>query len=310
MWKGKTRGGAFGYLFFIYLIRYAGVTAAYAFLCLVVPYFIPFAPKATASIWFYGRRILKYNPIRCVGLLFRNYYRLGQILIDKVAISNGFTKKYQFKFGNYKEFLDILNGDKGVVMIGAHVGNWEIGAPFFDDYGKKINIVMYDAEHRKIKEILEKNGVEKNYKFIPVNEDDLTHVFKITEALAQKEYVCFQGDRFVNTDKLLSCSFMGKEAYFPAGPFLLAARMKVPVVFYFAMREPKRTYHFHFIVAEEVKRTKDKKPEQMLLEQYTTTLEKIMKQYPEQWFNYYRFWDSLSPTLSKVEGEIPCGENL
>ena len=32
-------------------------------------------------------------------------------------------------------------------MIGAHVGNWEIGAPFFDEYGKKINIVMFDAEH-------------------------------------------------------------------------------------------------------------------------------------------------------------------
>ena len=41
-------------------------------------------------------------------------------------------------------------------MIGAHVGNWEIGAPFFDEYGKKINIVMFDAEHKRIKEILEK----------------------------------------------------------------------------------------------------------------------------------------------------------
>ena len=60
-------------------------------------------------------------------------------------------------------------------MIGAHVGNWEIGVPFVDDYGKKINIVMYDAEHRRIKEILEKNGQDKEFKIIPVNEDPCLH---------------------------------------------------------------------------------------------------------------------------------------
>ena len=45
-WKGKTRGGTFGYMFFIYMIRCLGITAAYGFLALVVLYFIPFAPKA------------------------------------------------------------------------------------------------------------------------------------------------------------------------------------------------------------------------------------------------------------------------
>ena len=50
-WKGKTRGGTFGYMFFIYMIRCLGITAAYGFLSLVVLYFIPFAPKATASTW-------------------------------------------------------------------------------------------------------------------------------------------------------------------------------------------------------------------------------------------------------------------
>jgi len=48
-WKGKTRGGIFGYMFFIYMIRCLGITAAYGFLALVVLYFIPFAPKATGN---------------------------------------------------------------------------------------------------------------------------------------------------------------------------------------------------------------------------------------------------------------------
>lgn len=85
---------------------------------------------------------------------------------------------------------------------------------------------------------------------------------------------------------------MGQEASFPIGPFLLATRMKVPVVFYFAMREVKQTYHFHFIPAESVARSKEKRAEQLLLEQYVNALEKIIGQYPEQWFNYYPFWKS------------------
>ena len=100
-------------------------------------------------------------------------------------------------------------------------------------FGKKINIVMFDAEHERIKEILEKNASTRDYKIIPVNEDSLTHVFRITEALDRREYVCFQGDRYLNKEKLLTTSFMGKEAKFPMGPFLLASKLKVPVVFYF-----------------------------------------------------------------------------
>lgn len=289
-WKGKTRGGTFGYLFFIGMIKHLGITAAYGFLCLVVVYFIPFAPKATRSVWQYARRILKYNVLCSVGMLFRNYYRLGQILIDKVAITSGMAGKYKFEFDQYKEFLHILDSNQGAIMIGAHVGNWETGAPFFDKYGKKMNIVIYDAEHRRIKEMLEKNGMEKDYKFIPVNEDNLTHVFKITEALDRKEYVCFQGDRYVGSERTIRIPFMGREAAFPSGPFMLAARMKVPVVFYFAMREPGRKYHFHFIPARPIERNKKQRPEQMLLEQYVEALEQIVKQYPEQWFNYYPFW--------------------
>lgn len=290
-WKGKTRGGSFGYLFFILLIKGLGVRAAYAFLCLVVVYFIPFAPKATRSTWQYARRVLHYGWIRSVCLLFLNYYRLGQTLIDKVAIGAGMTKSYRFDFGSgYKAFLEVLNGTQGVVMIGAHVGNWEIGAPFFDEYGKKMNIVMFDAEYQKIKELLEKNTNARNYKVIPVNEDNLTHVFRIKDALDRQEYVCFQGDRYVEGSQVLRMDFLGKEASFPSGPYLLASRLGVPVVFYFAMREKGMRYRFDFVLAHPVKRSKETKPEQELLRQYVAALEPIIRQSPEQWFNYYDFW--------------------
>lgn len=103
-WKGKTRGGTFGYMFFIYMIRCLGITAAYGFLALVVLYFIPFAPKATGNTWSYARNRLKYGRLKSVALLLKNYYRLGQILIDKVAIGNGMTGKYHSSLRTIRHF--------------------------------------------------------------------------------------------------------------------------------------------------------------------------------------------------------------
>lgn len=291
-WKGKSRGGVFGYTFFIALIRYIGIRPAYAFLCLIVPYFIPFAPKATRATWSYARRVRGFGRCKSIGLLFRNYYRLGQTLIDKIAISNGMQRNFRFRFDNYEPFLNILDkGDTGVVLIGAHIGNWEIGTPFFDKYERKINIVMFDGEYQRIKDILARHTTMRDYKIIPVNEDSLQHVFRITEALGNNEYVCFQGDRFVNQDKVLYADLLGQRAAFPAGPFLLASRLKVPVVFYFAMRESHRTYRFHFTPTGPVKRSAGIKPEQVLLHQYIGSLEQMLSEYPEQWFNYYPFWE-------------------
>lgn len=57
-WSGRSRGGGFGYNFFILLMKVAGIRSAYAFLSLVVVYFIPFAPaprgpygSITAASW-------------------------------------------------------------------------------------------------------------------------------------------------------------------------------------------------------------------------------------------------------------------
>lgn len=291
-WKGKTRGGTWGYGFFIYLIKHLGIAVAYRFLYFVAGYFIIFARKPSASIRLFARKGLKLSRWQAWKLSCRNFYRLGQILIDKTAILNGMGDKYSFEFDGYDEFINILNADCSVVMIGAHTGNWETGVPFFDHYGKKINIVMYDAEYRSIKQLLDENKIiDCDYKVIPVNNDSLAHVFLIDQAIHNHEYVCFQGDRYVNEDKLLYADFLGHRAAFPAGPFLLASRMETPVVFYFAMREKERKYRFHFTVLSPPKRSKGIRAEEHLLKRYVAALETIIRKYPEQWFNYYNFWD-------------------
>ncbi len=280
-WSGKSRGGAFGHRFFVFLISRIGIRAAYAFLSLVVIYFIPFAPKATRAVWKYNRRILRYNVAQSAFKLYLHYYRFGQTIIDKIAILNGLGDRYSFEFDRYEELLQVL--DRGpATVIGAHVGCWEIGSRFFGDYAERLNVVMYDADYRRIKEAV--RGMETPYKIIPVNEGGLESLLKIKAAVNRGEYVCFQGDRYVSGQQTFEAEFMGHRALFPQGPFLISSKLKTPVIIYFALRERGMKYRFVFTVLEGGLSERD------TFERYLKELSEVVEKYPQQWFNFYDVW--------------------
>ncbi len=280
-WSGKSRGGSFGYSFFVLLIKVLGVRIAYAFLAFVALYFIPFAPKATAAIWRYNRRIQGYGIVRSVIKLYLHYYTFGQTLIDKIAIINGMSSRYKFEFDNYEEFIKVLDSGS-VVMIGGHVGCWEIGAEFFGDYAKKLNVVMFDGEYDKIKDKVDTSKF--GYKIIPINGGGIESLLRIKQAIDAKEYICFQGDRYAEGANNCRVKFMGCDALFPVGPTLIASKFKTPVVLYFAMRERGRRYRFIFKTLEGGLSQKE------ILETYLQEFESVVKHYPQQWFNFFDLW--------------------
>jgi predicted LPLAT superfamily acyltransferase len=79
---------------------------------------------------------------------------------------------------------------------------------------------------------------------------------------------------------------LGKEARFPAGPFLLASRLNVPVVFVYVMKEKAKHYHLYARKARA-----SYKDAQGLLKEYTESVEWMLEYYPLQWFNYFNFWN-------------------
>lgn len=290
-WSGKSRGGRLGYLFFIFVIRTLGLRCAYLFSSLVVLHFIPFAPRATAAIWDYHRRRHHRGRLRTCVELYRHYYLFAQTLIDRIALRHGLSHRYRFEFDNYDRFIELISRS-GAILIGAHVGCWEAGAGFFGDYAGKIHIVMLDAEHQAIKELLSRRGQPPPYHIIPADNDNLIEtVLRIKLALDRGEYVCFNGDRYLDPRQTLPAELLGSPVALPSGPFRIASRCRTPVIFYYAMRERKRTYRFLFtdLSADEAR------DERHLADRYTTSLETILRRYPRQWFNFYRFWNPPAP---------------
>lgn len=285
-WDGKSKGTLLGYKIFVFSIRKLGIKTSYVVLIFVAFYYFLFLKKSNRAIFYYFNSRLKFSYLKSNRMVYLSYFTFGQTIIDKIAISAGLRDKFTYEFDGIDILKKLLEEKKGGVLISAHIGNFEIAEHFFGeiDFDCQINLVTTDREHSVIKEYLETVTQKSNIKFILIK-DDLSHIFEINNALSRNELICFTGDRYFEGTKCLTAPLLGEEANFPAGPFLIASRLKVPVVYVYVMKEPN--LHYHLYAREAQTKHRDEKG---LLVSYIQSVEEMLKLYPLQWFNYFDFW--------------------
>ncbi|TYA52348.1 LpxL/LpxP family acyltransferase [Formosa maritima] len=288
-WQGKSRGTVLGYKIFVFFMKKVGIGAAYFVLYFVATYFCFFSKDSTKSIYYYLRYRLKYSKTKSFISVFKSYYIFGQTILDKIAISSNLSHKFTYESDGVHFINETLKEKKGGILISAHVGNFEISEYFFGilEENTSISLLTTDIEHTAIKEYLDSVRKKSNIKLILIK-DDLSHIFEVNAALARNEIVCITGDRYIKGAKFLTEKLMGEEAKFPAGPFLLASRLNVPVLFVYVMKETKK--HYHLYARKSQAKHRDA---QGLLKEYTESVSWMLKKYPLQWFNYFDFWNVM-----------------
>lgn len=289
-WQGQSKGTPLGYRIFVWILKTFGVLPAYFLLRFVALYYFFFSFKASRQIYLLYRYKLGYGRVASIIKLYKNYFLLGQSIIDKVVLMSGIKNKFSFDFDGEENLLKIAGMQKGGILLSAHIGNWDVAGHLFTRLQTPINIVLYDGEHEQIKEYLEGVTGKRNVNIIVIK-NDLSHIYAISDALNNNELVCMHADRFLPGNKILTADFLGQEAKFPMGPFLLAATFKVPVSFVFAAKESKLHYHFFASQIKDYSHFGKDQLMQEMLNDFALEMEKKIKQYPEQWFNYYNFWD-------------------
>ena len=299
-WSGKSRGGTFGYSFFILLIRKTNLSVSYFFLRIVALYYFLFV--RSRNIEFYFRRIHKLEGLKFFRAIYQNYRLLGEILIDKIAFMVKKNPGFTFNYEGEDYLHQMAAAGKGGMLIGAHMGNWELAGNLLDRIDCKVNVLMLDVEHQNIRNLLGRYGIERKFEVIPI-QDDFSHLIKIKEALARNEFVVMHGDRYVEGNDVVSVDFLGARAKFPVGPLYMASKFGVPVSFVFTLKEGKRRYHFYASPPEVFPYPSKLKQRQeqlkAMVEKYVASLENILSKYPHQWFNYFPFWEEEVKALAK-----------
>jgi predicted LPLAT superfamily acyltransferase len=288
-WQGKSKGKPLGYRIFVSVLKAGGLRPAYLLLRFVTFYYLVFSRESSKNTFNYFHKRHGYNVLKSVYMVYQNYNMLGQALIDKIVVIAGIPNKLTFNFDGIDNLHQMAGLKKGGLLLSSHIGNWEAATHLLTEIDARINIVTFDGEDQGIKEYLESVTGKSSVNFIIIK-DDMSHIFEISDAFLNNELVCMPADRFVEGNKTITVQFLGAEAKFPLGPFILASKFKVPVSFVYAMKES--TFHYHFFASplkEYIYLEKDAIIQQMLND-FVSDMGSKVKMYPEQWYNYYNFW--------------------
>jgi len=287
-WQGRSRGTTTGYKIFVWLLRKGGLGAAYILLRFVIIYYRLFVPAATRPLRYLYTKRLGYSKKEASKLISKNLLVFGQTLIDKIAVLAGITDKLTFTHEGIEHIEQLVKDGKGGILLSAHLGNWEVAGHLLKRVNGVINIVMYDGEEQQMKQYMEQFESNRSFNIILIK-DDISHIYEMSAALARNELICLHGDRFRPGNRTIEHEFLGEDALFPAGPFILASKLKAPVCFVFAFKETNFHYHFYAYPAQ-VYEGRGTTGMNKMLDDYVQLLEQMLKQYPAQWFNYFDFW--------------------
>lgn len=290
-WKGQSRGTPLGYRIFFFTLRVFGIRAAYALLRFVAFYYFLFAWNVVRIQRHYFIKVHHYSAFKSWWMVYRNLVQFGQTLIDKTVVMSGEMKApFDVRFTGDEHIQNALDEGEGVLLISAHIGNWEAAGQMLNKFNTTINLVMMDAERERLKSVLSAMQTKRKLNIIAIG-NDLSHLVAIRQALLRNEIVALHGDRFVEGQRTMPVPFFGSKAFFPLGPFMLASKLKVRALFVFCMKESDLQYHFYAYDSGE----KGEKSE-ILLQRFVSLLGRKLKSYPAQWYNYYDFWGFKSKT--------------
>jgi predicted LPLAT superfamily acyltransferase len=286
-WKGQSKGSVLGYRIFFFTLRTFGIRGAYALLRFVGFYYFLFAREVYRVQHAYFQKVHGYKGFKAFWAVYRNIVQFGQTLIDKAVVMSGNIDD-PFEVTREGEGLidKALEKGQGVLLISAHVGNWEAAGQMLNRYNTTVNLVMMDLEHQRLKQYLQGVMSKRKLNVITIG-NDLSHLVAIKQAFARNEIVALHGDRFVKGQRTAEIPFFSETATFPLGPFLLSSKLRVPTLCVFCMKKSDLKYHFYAYESGGPEIT----PEEQLTH-FVSLLRRKVEQYPYQWYNYYDFWAS------------------
>ncbi|MBQ0044867.1 MAG: acyltransferase [Bacteroidales bacterium] len=271
----------------VVLFRFMPVEVLYAFMGMVIPFYMIFNRQGYLSSYHWFRRRFGFGPIKSFFGVYRNHFVFGQVILDRFATYAG--KKFRFEFDGKEKFDALAAGGPGFMMVSSHVGNYELAGYSLSTEGRKFNALVFAGETETVMKNRNIMFGSNCISMIPMSED-MSHIFALSCALSNGEIVSMPGDRIFGSQKSVRCSFMGKDADFPMGPFALAVQKNVSALAAFVMKTGSRSYR---VVLREIgwgdAAGKAEKIQRMA-EAYAAEMGTVMGAFPYQWFNYYDFW--------------------
>lgn len=185
--------------------------------------------------------------------------------------------------------------DTGLIVLTAHFGAWQIALQGLEGFQKPINIVQWISKGDVDKHYFEhENQRGKHAVHVIDCRNGIQASLEIITALRRREIVCICGDRLTDSDAMrFSASFLQGVIPVPMTSFLLASMANVPVLITFSILDHGtiRNVCSEIVhVPQGLRRSPEKL--QPYAQKYVDVLEKLVFEYPYNFFNFYDMWNN------------------
>jgi lauroyl/myristoyl acyltransferase len=176
-----------------------------------------------------------------------------------------------------------LAARRGVILLTAHLGNWEFAGRLLSARGgTTAHVVLSTEQDRALERYLRLDGPQLRF----VTRHRATSTLGLLAALRRAELVAMQADRPTGERSDAVVPFFGEPAAFPLGPFVLARAAGAAVVPAFCVMVPGGRYHLEIDPPVWVKPGE----ELAALGATVAALERVIRAHPTQWFNFFDAW--------------------
>ncbi len=296
-WKKQERGGAFFLRPSLFLVQILPEFALKLIVKIMVWFYYIFSKNERENIAEFRRNLSKFAGSQTLKgtSVFSHFEAFGGAICDKFRVWKGKIKDSELEIidlGRIKS--ELIGAKKGQILLTAHLGNVEIckalGARVD---GFRMVILAYDKNSREFNEVLKRiSQNDGSVRMMLVNELDVAAMLELKNIVESGEHIGIMGDRTpIGGDKAARVKFLGKEANFNYGPYLIAGILGVKISSLWCQKIEGKFRIDLVPLASTVKLGRDKAAAvREYLQIYVRELENRCKQTPVQWFNFFDFW--------------------
>lgn len=239
------------------------------------------------SAYSFARRRLGLNRRKSARMVWRNFCAFSEVVIDRFYMYAG--HKFDIEIDGFGHFDRLQRQPSAFVQLSSHIGNYELAGYSLVSELKRINALVFAGEKETVMANRSKLFGRGNIRMVPMRQD-MSHIFTLNEAIDNGEIVSMPADRVFGSAKAYKVPLFGADARIPQGPFLLAAAKRTPMLFVAVMKAGRKKYRITVRELTAPIEMPPRKRAEALVREYAGLLEQTVRQYPEQWYNYFNLW--------------------
>jgi len=229
------------------------------------------------------------------GQIYRHILCFAQVTLDRLLFVRGTVDAFEINRTGTKALEVQAATGKGAFLLGAHLGSMDAMRAEGENQRLPVSVVGHFENARMINSVLEALNPELSSRVVHTGRDPISLALTLRDRIAEGGMIAVTADRVGMNDKFVEVDFFGAPAAFSTGPFILAAVLKCPIYLVFGLYfEPNRYELFCEPFAEQIELPRRNRQEALeaVVSRYAARLETYCRRAPNNWFNFFDFWES------------------